>query len=112
MSVTIKDNTEEVLSALDAAIDVGLEGIGIKASGYAALNLEANPRRIDTGNLRNSITYKVQDRAAYIGTNVSYAIYVHDGTSRMEPNRFLTNAAQDHMDEYKAIIQTALEEQQ
>lgn len=32
------------------------------------------------------------EKAVYIGTNVEYAVYVHEGTSRMAPNRFLKNA--------------------
>ena len=35
-----------------------------------------------------------------IGTNVEYAVYVHEGTSRMKPNRFLKKA----MDENKAEL--------
>ena len=109
MSVIVNDNTDEVLAALQAAIDNGLEAIGGQAEGYAALNLENEPRRIDTGRLRDSITHVVQDKAAYIGTNVEYAGYVHDGTSRMAPNRFLTNAGQEHAEEYREIMKSYME---
>lgn len=44
------------------------------------------------------------ERSVYVGSNVEYAIYVHEGTSRMDPNRFLTNAAQNYSEEYKAIF--------
>ena len=35
---------------------------------------------VDTGNLRQSITYEVVDDTCAIGTNVEYAPYVHQGT--------------------------------
>lgn len=55
-------------------------------------------------------------RAVYIGTNVDYAIYVHEGSSsgllkklfgkadRMTPNRFLKNAITKNADVYRQII--------
>lgn len=47
-------------------------------------------------------------KAAYIGTNVEYAVYVHDGTSKMKPNRFLKNAITKHRDVLKSIIEREL----
>lgn len=40
----------------------------------------------------------------YIGTNVSYAEYVHEGSTSMSPNRFLKNALQGNVSEYKRIL--------
>ena len=144
IDVEIKqDNTEEVKKALAEALDRAMEKIGIQAEGYAKLNLETNPRRVDTGLLRNSITYVVagqpahiktyhadkpseygayrigrymgvqpaEDKpAVYIGTNVEYAPYVHEGAKTVQPpNRFLKNAAQQHEDEYRRMIEEELE---
>lgn len=138
MSVRIIDHTDEILDDLEAAIETGLEGIGIQAENYAALELENYPRRVDTGLLRNSITHAVSGKSAakgsytsddgtksgsysgampddenksvYIGTNVDYAGYVHDGTSRMAANRFLAKAASGHKAEYVDIMKQALEQ--
>lgn len=108
MNFQLTDNTDEVLRALDENVEKALEMIGLQASGYAALNLEDNPRRIDTGLLRNSITYAIAgqapakqtysadtgdgsgryqgkiaksegEKSVYIGTNVEYASYVEYG---------------------------------
>ena len=49
-----------------------------------------------------------KNKAVWIGTNVEYAPYVHDGTSKMAANRFLKNAVVKHKDEYKAIIEQQL----
>lgn len=47
-------------------------------------------------------------KAVYVGTNVEYATYVHDGTKKMKPNRFIKNAVTKYKDEYKAIVEREL----
>ena len=49
-----------------------------------------------------------KNKAVWIGTNVEYAPYVHDGTKKMAANRFLKNAVVKNKDEYKAIIEQQL----
>ena len=73
MNWTMKDNTDEVLSALEKAKKRGLEAIGMVAEGHAK---KITP--VDTGRLqlRNSISHATDDEAAYIGTNVSYGPFV------------------------------------
>lgn len=107
------DNRDEVLSVLVDKIQTALEAVGLQAEGNAKLELENDPRRIDTGRLRNSITHTVDDNTVYIGTNVEYGIYVHEGTTYpngggMRPNRFLKNALADHTNEYEDIIKDYL----
>ena len=104
--VDITDNTGIFKSAMADAVGRALEAVGIQAEGYAKLELENNPRRIDTGNLRNSITHYTDDDTAYIGTNVEYGIYVHEGTVKMAANRFLKNAVERNKAEYVAIMQS------
>ena len=69
----MKDNTDEVLSALEKAKKRGLEAIGLTAEGHAK---KITP--VDTGRLqlRNSISHATDDEAAYIGTNTEYAPFV------------------------------------
>lgn len=107
-SVDIKDNTQYFKDAMTDAVGRALEAVGIQAEGYAKLELENDPRRIDTGNLRNSITHVVDDGedAVYIGTNVEYGIYVHEGTVKMKANRFLKNAVESNASEYAEIIKS------
>lgn len=76
MKVDIIDNTDKFKNAMQDAVTRALEAIGIQAEGYSKLELENSPRRIDTGNLRNSITHIVNEDAVYVGTNVEYAAYV------------------------------------
>ena len=59
----------------------------------AKVRIREAPQRIDTGNLLNSIQIRIFQRngvpVARIGTDVEYAIYVHEGTIYMEANPFL-----------------------
>lgn len=150
-TIKIVDNTGKTKEALLEQALVALEAAGLRAEGYAKLELENTPRRIDTGLLRNSITHAVSGKppaissfrgnqkskydskkdipsgkysgtapndpkeksAVYIGSNVSYAAYVHEGFNlpsgkHVAPNRFLKNAIQKHKNEYFKIIETYL----
>ena len=108
--VIIEDHSSEYLNDVDAALDQALEAVGIHIEGEAKEELENTPRRIDTGNLRNSITHEVvpEEQAVYVGTNVEYALYVHEGTSRMEANRYLKNAVERNKDQIKKYIEDAM----
>ena len=103
MSYTYKDNTDEVLSALEKAKKRGLEAIGLVAEGHAK---KITP--VDTGRLRNSIAHAVDDDAAYIGTNVEYAPYVELGAQGRKGVHMLQQAATEHADEYKRMMEDSM----
>jgi HK97 gp10 family phage protein len=108
MSVTFTSHKKQVNESVKNAILVGLEACGAVAETYAK---KAAP--VDTGRLRNSIAHKVdkEEPAAYIGTNVEYAPYQEFGTRRgVKAKHFLRNAAQNHSEEYKTILENALRE--
>ena len=52
--------------------------------------------RVDTGRLRSSITWEVDEfrLTGKYGSNVSYAKYQEEGTSRMAGNHYLERALQ------------------
>lgn len=134
MSITTKDNTQEVLSAMEKAIERGLFAIGIQAEGHA----KENETAVDTGLLRNSITFALSGEkpqissytadkkkpkeedlktgkydgtapddkttALYLGTNVEYAPYIELGSSGRKPLHFLKRAVTEHKKEYKEIM--------
>ena len=104
MSYRTKDNTEEVLSAMEKAIERGLEAIGMTAERHAKKNETA----VDTGRLRNSISHAVDDKAAYIGTNVEYAPYIELGARGRQGLHFLQRAATEHTDEYKRLMEDSM----
>ena len=107
MSYSYKDNTEEVLSAMEKAIKNGLEAIGLTAEGYAKKNLYPG-HGLDTGRLRNSISHATDKEAAYIGTNVEYAPYDELGARGRKGLHYLQQAATEHKAEYKEIMENAL----
>lgn len=82
MKITLEDHSDEVLEALESACQRALEKCGLVAEGYAK---KLCP--VDTGNLRNSITHTVSngEKAAYIGTNSKYAVYIECGTGVHSP---------------------------
>ena len=104
MSYTYKDNTDEVLSALEKAKKRGLEAIGLVAEGHAKKYETA----VDTGRLRNSISHATDDEAAYIGTNVEYAPYIELGARGRKGLHFLQRAASEHSDEYKRLMEDSM----
>lgn len=103
MSYTYRDNTDEVLSALERAKKRGLEAIGLAAEGHAK---EITP--VDTGRLRNSISHATDGDSAYIGTNVEYAPYVESGSSTIKAHHMLQKASTEHTDEYKQLMEDAM----
>lgn len=99
------DHTDEVIEALGLAIARTLEAIGIEAESDAA-----NLCPVDTGRLRNSITHAIDDggKAAVVGTNVEYALFVHEGVHGRPGQPFLTDAVTQNADKYRKIAEAAL----
>lgn len=99
----VADHTDEVIEALGIAIGRALEAIGIEAESDAA-----NLCPVDTGRLRNSITHTIDggEQVAIVGTNTSYAIFVHE--NRKHPQRFLTDAVTQNADKYRKIFEAGM----
>lgn len=110
-SIVFTDNLDEVLSALNSAIESGLVKIGAAAQGYAKDNTP-----VRTGTLRDSIGVEVKsdEKAAYIGTMVDkfpdkpYGKYVELGARGRPGVHMLQRAATEHTDEYKRIMEDAM----
>ena len=112
-----EDNTQYVLDALDRALAEALDEIGRKVQHRAQ---ELCP--VDTGRLRNSITYTLGGGGGYgfpgygasvgkevsVGSEVEYAAYVELGTSRTRAQPFLRPAAADYADEYRKTVEDHL----
>ena len=125
----IVSNVEDVKKASAEQIQMALEMIGLTAEGYAKRLCP-----VDTGLLRNSITHAVdtEEKSVIIGTNVEYAAYVELGTGKYYPGGrdtpwawqdakgnyhrtegheeqpFLRPAINDHISEYKRILDSVI----
>lgn len=132
-TIKIEDHSDEVLAELHNRIPVILKALGIEAEGNAIKEI-TDIKAVDTGRLRNSITFVTKDAQGspngqpgekakpedyaphgsvasgeiYIGTNVEYAPYVELGTSRMAARPFLRNAISNYGEDYKRIIEEGL----
>jgi hypothetical protein len=104
-----EDNTKDYLQQLSAGLARALEQIGMTAEGYAKA---ACP--VDTGLLRNSITYQAEtgeEKAVYVGSNVEYAEYVETNDRAHHKNgraHFLRDSASKHLTEYERIVRANL----
>lgn len=88
-NIEVRDNTKEVLNLLDAAIRRGNEAIGLSAEGHAK-NKITRAGAVDTGRLRNSITYALAGEAPHVKQYRGYkrgegeekrAIYGYEGVA-------------------------------
>lgn len=127
--VTVKSNKQAILDEFRQQKKVALEAVGLQGETNAKMHISA-VGAVDTGRLRNSITHATDDDSAYIGTNVEYGIYVEMGTGiyaeeggrstpwtyqddegnwhttvGMKPRPFLAPAVQEHIDEYKELVE-------
>lgn len=126
--IEITDNSAEVIARMKAAIKRALVRIGMQAESFAKKNI-TDQKAVDTGRLRNSITWQVKDDAAYVGTAVEYGKYVELGTGKeypggrptpwvwqdnkgewhmthgQKPKPFLKPAAANHAQTYKNIVE-------
>lgn len=105
-SVKFESNINQVEEELELKASSWLEAVGIDAASTAA-----DKAPVDTGRLKNSISYAVEEseNAVYIGTNVEYGIYQEFGTSKGVPGKhFIQFGATAHASEYKRMLEQNL----
>lgn len=104
IDVKITDNHDKVIQALQQQAREALEAIGQQAVKNAKSTVP-----VDTGNLKNSLTYDVSDGNVKVGTDVEYGKYVELGSvHNHSASHFLLNAMQGHVGEYKKTIESNL----
>lgn len=134
--ISMDFHDDEVERELERKKNLALKDVGLEAEGDAVIEIENDPPRVETGRLKGSITHIVEGDDVYIGTNVEYGKYVHEGTGiyaaegggrttpwwykdkdgewhktrGMRPNRFLRNAIEKNTEKYKGIIDDHMKE--
>ena len=131
--VSMEDHADEIKAAKDEVIEKILESWGQYAEGAAKDNITAEGR-VDTGDLRNSVSKQVDmsEECVYVGSNIKYAVYNEVGTGVFYPGgrqtpwafkdkddnliwtrgmkgiHFLEKAISEHTDTYNAIAEREL----
>ncbi len=135
MNVTFTDNSREVLEAFERAKKNALTAIGITAE-QKAKKVITQENAVDTGRLRNSITWATKDNegesfsyednngnryndrigtgaddeSVYLGTNVEYAEGVETGSRRRAGAvHFLQRGSTESKQEFKRLTKEALD---
>jgi phage gpG-like protein len=67
-----------------------------------------NDPLLRTGELRDSIKYKVGDGLAYVGSDMDIAVYQELGTDKIPPRSFLAGAAMRKADDVQKIVGKAV----
>ena len=131
--IKFTSNVNDILSALEKGKRNALTAIGSSAETHTKDNITAD-KLVDTGRLRNSITYATgdylgvgtytdnkkkkysdakarntpKDDEVGIGTNVEYAAYTELGTQHIAAHHYLKRAVTEHKDEYKKLTAQAI----
>lgn len=107
MSVVFTSNLPQVLNASEDAKRNALNAAGETISGRAK---ELTP--VEFGRLRSSLTYEIEGSSSVaIGTNVEYAIYVHENLNAAHPvgqAKFLETAAREEQENVRDLVELAL----
>ena len=109
MAAEYTDNSREVLSRIDKAIELALEEIAREFEHHARQDYVP----VDTGRLKNSIRHKNGKRETTIFTDVEYAPYQEFGTrpngrKGVPATHFFKKSGENHQGEYQAILQKHL----
>lgn len=124
VNVTFTSHIDAFYDEFDPAVRKALEEIGIEAEAHAK-EIITEKGAVDTGRLRNSVTWAVggekpnasgysgiapkkDEPCVYIGTNVHYAPYIEFGTSKMPERSFIREAIEENKDEYQKIVENNL----
>lgn len=127
----VKDDSIKCIKLKDKAVLLALTEMGLEMERSA----KQHETRVDTGLLRNSITYALDGsgaaigeyhadkgggsgsysgttpaegggkRAVYVGTNVEYAGFVENGTSKMTATPFIGPAVNGQNGKFAAILE-------
>ena len=97
-------NARVLLTSPSSGVVKNLRARALATQAASKQRLRANPRRIDTGNLVNSIQIREYVQAGAIveriGTDVEYAPYVFLGTRYMEANPALQDGLRTAMRQF------------
>ena len=100
VKVTFNDNSGRLLAQLQGNTKAALTAMGGKAVGLTVQKMQSGYGRPiwRTGDLSRSIAYEVENsgkNTVDVGSDIEYAPFVHEGTSRMAGRPFLRDALEE-----------------
>lgn len=108
--IKIEDNTAKALLQIAQNRERALTAMGLEAAGGIKGYMEANKIR-RTGDLMRSITSRVASETdVAVGTNIEYATFVHEGTSKMAGRPYITNGINGNLGKIQQVAEEALKE--
>ena len=102
-TIEVKLKDKEVLKHLGKNIEGLLKQACVIVQDDAKRNCP-----VDTGRLQGSIQHEVKGKEGIVGTNVEYAPYVHEGTSRMPGRPFLRDAGERNKEKIRKLFEEGL----
>lgn len=123
MAVKFVDHSDVVLrkvgeaseAAIKSTAEMLIEAVQEKIM-YGYNDAHGNPPHteiVDTGRLFDSIdvNFRRSSQNTYsleIGADTPYAVYVHDGTSKLKGRRFITDAVMDSQEKIEKIMSSVI----
>lgn len=127
--IVMQDNSADIIELVKKNKERALEAVGAQAEGDVKDEI-TDVGAVDTGRLRSSIAHQVDGDSVEVGTNVEYAVYVHEGTGRntaggnpykrwvytdpldgkkrmvhpQKPRRYIKNAMIRYAEDYMSIL--------
>ena len=104
IDVKITDNHDKIIKVFEQQLQAALNEVGQQVTEHAKSTVP-----VDTGKLKNSIDYSVNDGKLKVGTDVEYGKYVELGSvHNPAASHFLRDAMQNNAEEYKQTIESNL----
>lgn len=109
------DNSNEVLRRYNAGASAATQAAGIKAVGVIVNQMQKGygaPIR-QTGDLMRDVAYEaVDEKTIRVGNRLEYAVFVHEGTSRMRGRAYIKDALlnRDNMEKIKKVYKKYIKE--
>lgn len=89
------DHSKEVLAQMNRNASAATMAVGIKAVNLILWQMRqgyGKPIRI-TGDLQRDVSFEVvDDKTVDVGNTLEYAVYVHEGTRKMDKRPYITDA--------------------
>lgn len=110
IQITIKPSLEELNKKFNKLEIEQFLNTEIRKLSFMVESLAKQLTPVLTGRLRSSIGTHLQPLLGTVSTNVNYALFIHEGTSRMRPRPFMETGAKYAKQAWEGAIGQRLEQ--